>query len=142
LAKEWARLKIVFPEASMSVQEKFEERQIDLRLPDGLILFFIKTVFVALVIAVVAIITTNIIISRVEESTRRSLADLSHVGGAQFWVALESQIDRAADPSSDVSPEQRERLLRDLRIIAVRWRPFFDALRGDEDAQHAGTKQP
>jgi hypothetical protein len=126
----------------MSIQEKIEERQIDLRLPDGLILFFIKTVFVALVIAVAVIITTNMIVSRVEESTRRSLSNLSHIGGAQFWVALESQIDRAADPSSDVSPEQRERLLRDLRIIAVRWRPFFDALRGDEDAQHAGTKQP
>ena len=73
----------------MSVQEEFKERQIDLRLPDGLILFFIKTVFVALVIAVVAIITTNMIVSRVEESTHRSLANLSHIGGAQFWVALE-----------------------------------------------------
>ena len=86
-------------------EKSLKERQIELRLPDGLILFFAKTVFVALVIAVVAIITTNVIVSRVEELTHRSLASLSHIGGAQFWVALESQIT-APQISSDVSPEE------------------------------------
>ena len=49
----------------------------------------------------------------------------SSVGGAKFWVNLENQLARAADPSSDLPPAKKQEILSQIRAIAKRWRPFI-----------------
>jgi hypothetical protein len=46
------------------------------------------------------------------------------VGGAQFWTKVESDLERAASPSSDLSEEKKRKLLLSVRAIVDRWRPF------------------
>jgi hypothetical protein len=49
----------------------------------------------------------------------------SSVGGAKFWVNLETQLARAADPSTDLPQAKKEELLSQIRAVAERWRPFI-----------------
>jgi hypothetical protein len=53
------------------------------------------------------------------------------VGGRQFWVKLENELDRAAAPTSDLSPETKQKLINDVRVIVARWRPFIDAVQNE-----------
>ena len=113
------------------------ERSIEIHLGGGLALFAIKTCIVAAVISICTLIVGNWIIDSVEASTARTMATLraqwlqTPVGGVQFWTRLEHELDRAADPKSDLPPEQKQKLVNDVRVIAARWRPFIEALQGD-----------
>ena len=126
----------------MSTDEDRAGREIDLRLPDGFLLFIIKACIVACVISVAAIITASIIIARVEESTARTIASLKpdRIGGPQFWTDVEKQLDRAADPASDLPPEEKQKIIHDLRSIAARWRPFLDAVQ--EGSENPSKEKP
>jgi hypothetical protein len=125
----------------MSTDGYRERREIDLRLPDGFLLFIIKVCVVVGIISAAAVITSSIIIARVEESTARTIASLKpdKIGGRQFWSGLEKQLDRAADPSSDLPPEEKEKLISDLRAISTRWRPFLEAIQGDQKPSQEKT---
>jgi hypothetical protein len=58
--------------------------------------------------------------SRVE----RVVATTTKVGGAQFWEKMEHELDRAADPASDLPAEQKRKLLAQIHVIVERLRPF------------------
>jgi hypothetical protein len=49
---------------------------------------------------------------------------VSKVGGAQFWEKMEHELDRAADPASDLPAEQKRKLLAQIHVIVERLRPF------------------
>jgi hypothetical protein len=49
------------------------------------------------------------------------------IGGHQFWSKIEDELDKQADPGSDLTPETKQKLLADIRILADRWRPFIQA---------------
>jgi hypothetical protein len=49
----------------------------------------------------------------------------SSVGGSKFWVNLENQLARAADPSSDLPPAKKQEILSQIRAVTERWRPFI-----------------
>lgn len=41
-----------------------------------------------------------------------------------FWPRLEKELERAAGPDRELSPERKQKLLSNIRIIVDRWRPF------------------
>ena len=52
-------------------------------------------------------------------------AGLTNVGGRAFWERLERALDTAADPTNDLPPERQQKLLRDVRVLVDRARPFI-----------------
>ena len=44
------------------------------------------------------------------------------------------ELERQAGPDADLTPEQRERVPRNLRITVQRWRPFIDVLREESQS--------
>jgi hypothetical protein len=50
--------------------------------------------------------------------------EYTKVGGAQFWEKMEHELDRAADPASDLPAEQKRKLLAQIHVIVERLRPF------------------
>lgn len=92
--------------------------------------FLVKTVIV--VFAVIGLLTyLDILVeNRVEliESRIGSMREnIGPVGGAAFWTDVERKLDKLADPSSDLPPEKKQKILRNIRVLSDRWRPFIDA---------------
>jgi hypothetical protein len=125
-------------ERSMSdaVKETAEQARQDGPL-DSIAHFAAKTCIVALVISFCTIFVANWLIRSLEDSTDRTisaqLAKMAEIpiGGARFWEKIERALDSAADPSSDLPPEKKQKLLNDVRVIAARWRPFIDAAQNE-----------
>jgi hypothetical protein len=64
-------------------------------------------------------------IERVVRDTNAKMQQYTKIGGPQFWEKMEHELDRAADPASDVPPEQKKKLLAQIHVIVERWRPFM-----------------
>jgi len=45
-------------------------------------------------------------------------------GGGGFWLKVERELERLANPVNDLPEDKRQKLLTDIRIIVERWRPF------------------
>jgi hypothetical protein len=95
----------------------------------GILSFAIKTCIVGVVIYTCAVFTTDAILESVND-TIHSVKSV-RIGGAPFWEKIEHELDRAADPSSDLPPEKKQKIINDLRIIVARWRPVIEAIQGD-----------
>jgi hypothetical protein len=99
--------------------------------------FIIKTCIVAIVISASSIFVVDWIIDSLEDSTGRTLANFqaqaahTTIGGRQFWTKIENELDSVADPSSDLAPEKKQKLINDVRVIVARWRPFIDAAQNE-----------
>ncbi len=100
------------------------------------VLLFAVKVCIAAAITVFAVnwIVTSTV-KTVEASTARTLANIKTsvgpIGGRQFWRRVEEQLDRAADPASDLPPEKKKKLLNDLRTITARWHPFLAVVQAE-----------
>jgi hypothetical protein len=66
---------------------------------------------------------------------------LGNTTGAPFWGRVERELDRAADPATDLPPEKKQKLLNDVRMIVARWRPFIDTIQ-DELQKPSEIKSP
>jgi hypothetical protein len=57
------------------------------------------------------------------------------IGGNRFWTKVESGLDRLADPRTDLTPEKKQKILSQIKVISDRWRPFLveaaSAIEGD-----------
>jgi hypothetical protein len=91
---------------------------------------------VAIVVAAI-VIGTLFVVSAISQRIQTATGSI-HVGGRQFWSKLGQELERQAGPDTDLTPEQRERLLRNLRVIVQRWRPFIDVLK--EESQSSAEK--
>jgi hypothetical protein len=103
-------------------------------LSGNIVLFIIKTCIIAVVISACTVLVANLVIESVEGAAARTISMLHQgtvVGGRQFWVKLENELDRAAAPTSDLSPETKQKLINDVRVIVARWRPFIDAVQNE-----------
>ena len=93
--------------------------------------FVIKICIAAVVISASTIFVVDWIVDTVEDSVTRAVAgmrgQLPATGGREFWANIERELDRAADPASDLPPEKKEKLLNDVKVIVARWRPFVEA---------------
>jgi hypothetical protein len=99
-----------------------------------LLTFTLKTVIVVAAATIsLAVLMDNLIrdvgdfIDRRVRQTAFSLQEtgLTNIGGRAFWERLERALDKAADPTNDVPPEHQQKLLRDVRVLADRARPFI-----------------
>jgi hypothetical protein len=110
---------------------------------EDIIQFAVKTCIVAVVISACGIFVADWIIKSVEASTANTISAVRQqlaptVGGRQFWIKIKEQLDNAAAPSSDLPPEEKQKLLNDMRVIVSRWRPFIDAAQDELHKPAAG----
>src|ERR1700687_3397888 len=81
--------------------------------------FVLKTVIVSIAVTVSIIVIGNAMLTRLEDSFDEAM----RYGGRKILIKLEAVLDKAADPSVDMSPEQKKKILADIRAIAKKWRP-------------------
>jgi len=89
--------------------------------PGSLLQFALKACIVAAIVSLSTVFVVNLVVDNIREQFGKT-------GGRQFWTKLENDLDRAADPESDLPPEQKQRLINDIHVIVARWRPFLDAV--------------
>lgn len=96
--------------------------------------FVFKTCVIAIVISACTIFVVNWVVGSVEASAARTIDNIRTqltqipLGGERVWQKVERELDRAADPASDLPPEKKKKLVNDVRVIVARWRPFIDAV--------------
>jgi hypothetical protein len=64
-------------------------------------------------------------VERMVENVQAKMQQYTKVGGASFWEKMEHELDRAADPASDLPAEQKRKLLAQIHAVVERWRPFM-----------------
>jgi hypothetical protein len=86
----------------------------------------------AVIMAVAIVVSTWIMLDMLDDFAdrrmqqfERTLQSATSIGGRQFWTKLEKQLDQLADPKSDISPEKKQRILAQIKLISERWRPFL-----------------
>ncbi|MGA2412397.1 MAG: hypothetical protein ABSG46_18685 [Candidatus Binataceae bacterium] len=100
----------------------------------GLGVFVIKTLVVAVVISTSVIFVIDWLISDLHDLADSTInqvrAELkaAPVSGRPFWAKIEKGLDQAAEDSSELPAETKQKLLRDVHVIVARWRPFLDAV--------------
>jgi hypothetical protein len=91
-------------------------------------LFLLKTVIVCAAIIVSGRIMLDLLddfaVRRMEQ-VERTVRAATVIGGNRFWTKLEGELDRLADPNTDLSPEKKQKILSQIKIISDRWRPFL-----------------
>jgi len=90
--------------------------------------FLFKTVIVCAAIVVSGWIMLDLLddfATRRMEQFERSVRAATALGGHRFWTKLEGELDRLADPRSDLSPEKKQKILSQIKIVSDRWRPFL-----------------
>jgi hypothetical protein len=106
--------------------------------------FAIKTVIIAAAVVVSAWIVLeqldSVLDARVAQITA-AVHDVARFRPKEFWPRLEADIEKAADPSNDLSPERKAKLEAAIRVLVDRWRPVLAALSDDSSsAPAAGQK--
>jgi len=102
-----------------------------------IIVFAIKTCIVVVAISVGALFVTEAVVDSVQDATTRTISELrsqiaqTPAGGRALGSKIEQELDRAADPSTELPPERRPKLLNDVHVIAARWRPFIEAIQSE-----------
>jgi hypothetical protein len=90
--------------------------------------FLLKTVIVCLAIIVSGWIMLSLLddlVTRRMEQLERTVRAATAIGGNQFWSKLEGELDRLADPKTDLTPEKKQKILSQIKVISDRWRPFL-----------------
>jgi hypothetical protein len=89
--------------------------------------FTLKALIIIGLIAGAFVLWAALVVPRIErvvEHTEAKMRQYTKVGGAQFWTKVEGELERAADPAHDMSPEKQRKLLSQIHILVERWRPF------------------
>ena len=101
---------------------------------DSIKSFAIKTAIVAGAIVVSIWVTLDhvddLIDNRVDQITM-AMSSVTKFQPREFWPRLEANIEKAADPSNDLSPERKAKLEAAIRILRARWKPLLDDLVSD-----------
>jgi hypothetical protein len=84
--------------------------------------FAIKAGIVAFCIAAALTVSGVIVGSKIEKAINNVKS--VKIGGAQFWSRMEAELDRMASPVSDLPEAKKQKLLADVRAIAIKWHPF------------------
>ena len=58
-------------------------------------------------------------------------------GGAAFWSVVETKLYKLAS-AQDMPPKKKEQIISALRILSQRYRPYIDAIAGDEKVREQG----
>jgi len=102
--------------------------------------FATKAVIVAVLVAATGWVLLDqldsVIGARIDELNAQIHA-ATRVGGAAFWSRLETNVERAADPSNDLSPERKAKLAAAIHTLVERWGPLVVATSTDIAMQNA-----
>lgn len=90
--------------------------------------FAIKIGIVTLAIIIVVSYLENIVERRIEQ-LQIAVGAATKIGGREFWTGLERELEKQADPKSDISLEKKQKIIAQVRIISDRWRPFISEVR-------------
>jgi hypothetical protein len=89
--------------------------------------FALKAAIVIGLIAGTAVISAALLLPKIERiivNAQARVQQLTKFGGHEFWTKAERELARAAEPTSDLTPEQKRRILSQINVIVERWRPF------------------
>lgn len=111
--------------------------------------FAIKTAIITIAIVVSATFLMDAVFSNLNTVLRHNIeiirADVRAIttlkgklGGKEFWTKIETELEKAASPRHEISPERKQKIMANLRIVADRWRPVLDEV----SAIIAGTPYP
>ena len=89
--------------------------------------FVMKAGIVVCCVVATIVISGALIASKVEGSIERTVSNVKSikVGGSQFWTQIENELDRMAQPGSDLPQAKKQKLLADIHTITTRWHPFI-----------------
>lgn len=72
----------------------------------------------------------------------RIAARIGSTGGKRFWTTIGNDIERYADSRNDLTEDKKALLLKDIRVIVERWRPFVaEAARLFQNPDEASVPQ-
>jgi hypothetical protein len=107
---------------------------------EQIIMFAAKTCIVVVAASVCVPFVAEAVVDNLQDAAARTISDVRKIpiGDRQAWTKLEEELDRAADPSSDLPPEKKQNLLNDVHVIVARRPPFLEAVQS-ENQKPAGT---
>lgn len=88
--------------------------------------FAAKTAIVSVALVLSGWIMLDILDDFASRRMQQMDAAVRSIGGRQFWTKLEEELDKFADPRTDISPEKKQKILLQIRAISDRWRPFLN----------------
>ncbi len=96
--------------------------------------FAIKTGIVAITVVASLLIVFAQLDSMIDERVDQikiALNSATKFQPREFWPRLEMNIERAADPSNDLSPERKAKLVTAIHALRDRWKPILNELFSD-----------
>jgi hypothetical protein len=101
----------------------------------------------AVIVAVICLASFWLIFSWVDSVVDRRVRQFeatfksaTKIGGRDFWTKIESELEAQAAGKSDLSPEKKQRILAQLKMVSDRWRPFatdvFTVISGEANPPH------
>lgn len=90
--------------------------------------FAIKTATVAVAVIItfgVAVLLVDSFVEARIEQLQATINASTKIGGKQFWSKIEDELEKQSDPKADLSPEKKQKLLAQIRVLSNRWRPFI-----------------
>jgi hypothetical protein len=96
--------------------------------------FTAKAAVAGFISFVLAWLMSDLVISKIDDVVERRLKALDKRietmlpgpgSGKTFWVILEREFERAADPKNDLPPEKKQKIVSDIRAASAKWRPFL-----------------
>jgi hypothetical protein len=58
-------------------------------------------------------------------------------GGPDFWATAETKLYKLAN-AQDIPPKKKEQIISALRTLSQRYKPYIDAIAGDEKTREQG----
>lgn len=92
--------------------------------------FLIKTLIIVVAIGALLTYIDSLVESRLGAIETRIILmrqSVGPIGGRAFWSEVERKLDDLADPTNDLSVEKKQKIIRNIRTLSARWRPFIDA---------------
>jgi hypothetical protein len=109
----------------------------------GLGRFAAKTMIVvaACTIGIIAVLwfIDSVIDARIEQIDEIVSAHLktSKISNHDLWTRFENTLEKQAGPAGEISAEEKQKIVAEVRVVADRWRPFVKELiaaaAGDEE---------
>ena len=96
--------------------------------PSPLAVLFVKLAAITGVLLVCFYVVFSVVTGFIEEKMDE-LAILK--GGPAFWASAENRLYKLA-AAPDLPPEKKEKVINALRTLSARYKPYVDALAGDE----------
>ena len=90
--------------------------------------FAIRTAIVVAAVIItfgVALLLVDSFVEARIEQLQATIKASTKIGGKQFWSKIEEELEKQSDTKADLSPEKKQKLLAEIRVLSNRWRPFI-----------------